>query len=274
MKRIGLFRYHDHLEICKNRLELFRYLNPEIDIYGLYGGNKDNFHATCVQLNHYFSGNYCIEGKSDLWKWKNGDLSVRNWYIDYGKNIDFDMVHIFEWDLMMTESLDKLFSHIPNNALGITGLTSLKKLENKWYWTRNSNQRTEWEALKSLLKANYNFTGPYFASVGPGLSLPKSFLNLYATVEVPEYGNDELRLPAFAAAMGFQLYDTGFVKKWNGKNEKNYFNCNEYEIPVKTVLGQLSRKNGRRVFHPFRDKIKIPDLFTQNNNACYDINLL
>jgi hypothetical protein len=274
MKRIGLFRHHDHLEICRNRLELFSYLNPGVEVYGLYGGKEEDFHTASVLLKDYFSANYCIKGKSDVWKWKNGDLSVCQWYIDYGRYLNFDMVHILEWDLMMTRSLDTLFSHIPGNALGITGLTSLRKLENKWYWTRNSSQRRDWEALKSLLKTNYNFHGPYYASVGPGLSLPKSFLESYATAEIPEYGNDELRLPAFAAAMGFELKDTGFVKKWNGKTEKRFFNCNEYEIPLKTVINQLNRKNGRRVFHPFRDIIEIPNLFTQKSNAYYDINLL
>jgi hypothetical protein len=252
MKRITLFRYHKNFTLCSNRLELFSRFNPEIDIFGLFGGKEDEYETSTEILKNHLTGNYCLRNVDDIWKWKNGDLAILRWYKDFGKHIDFDMLHLLEWDIIMAGRLEELYADIPGNTLGITGLIPLQNIEKEWFWTRNSIQNQEWNILKNHVKQEHSYNGPYFASVGPGLSLPKSFLEEYARLQIPEYCNDELRLPLFAKALGFQIKDTGFFRKWFSNSEKRFFNCNEKEISLKNLLKQVKKKNGRRVFHPFR----------------------
>ena len=274
MRRLGLFRYHNNLEICKNRLKLFRQINPDVKVYGLFGGKEEDFDDSHSQLKDYFEGNYCLKGKSNLWKWKNGDLAIRQWYLDYGKHLDFDMLHLLEWDLLMTCPIEEIYAHIPKDTLGVTGLISLEKVEEEWFWTRDPLQKENWNKLKDHVKKKYNFHGPYFASVGPGLMLTKSFLEQYAKDHIPEYCNDELRLPLFASALKLEMKDTGFLKKWFSKTEKKYFNCNENNISLKSLMKQLNKKNGRRVFHPFREEIDINLILNHKNVPCHDFKLL
>jgi len=40
MKRIILFRFHTNVDICKNRLRLLKKYNPEVKIFGLFGGQE------------------------------------------------------------------------------------------------------------------------------------------------------------------------------------------------------------------------------------------
>jgi hypothetical protein len=255
LKRIGLFRYHNNLDGCTNRLELFKKLNPSIPVYGLYGGKEEDFPEFSGALRPYFEDNYCIQDKPDIWKWKNGDLAFREWYINLGQSIDFDVVHILEWDLIMFEPLDVLYQHVPGNGLGISGLLPLRDIEDRWFWTRNADQKNEWKELLEHVAAKHGYNDIPLASVAPGLTMPKKFLKEYAKEEIPDLVHDELRIPLFAQAFGFEIHDTGFFKKWFSKKEWKYFNCNDFPILEKRIKKQLRGKKGRRVFHPFREII-------------------
>ena len=262
MKRIALFRYHNQANICINRIELFKHYNPYTPVYGLFGGPEENFDTYQRLLDTYLKGNYCLKEKPDEWKWKNGDLAIRKWYMDYGKDLDFDMLHILEWDLLMFESLDELYAHIPQNSLGVSGLTRLNKISNKWFWTRDPHQKSEWETLHQQVQQKYGPIKNLYASVAPGLCMPKSFLEQYAQAKVPELSHDELRITLFAQAMGFKLYDTRFFKRWFSKKEWKYFNCNNFNITWSTISHELSKKKGRRVFHPHRELVPLANLQT------------
>jgi hypothetical protein len=260
MKRIGLFRYHNNPEFCKNRIELFHHYNPETPAYGLFGGNEQAFPAYSEMLKGHLAGNYCLKNVSDEWKWKNGDLAFRLWYKDYGHRLGFDVVHILEWDLVMFDTLDNLYGHIPDNAAAVTGLTRLKKVFKKWFWTRDLKQRQEWDQLNRYIHSHFGNSMTPYASVGPGLVLPRSFLEQYTQFPVPDWSNDELRIPLFLQSLGFEIYDTGFYKKWFSEREWKYFNCNGFDISWSVIKKELNKKGGRRVFHPYRQMISIPEI--------------
>src|SRR5450759_351978 len=82
-----------------------------------------------------------------------------------------------------------------------------------------------------------------------GLCLPKSFLEKYSAIEIPELGNDELRLPLFSQILGFKLYDTGLKKEWFDKKEEEFFNCYKFYISSSSITKELARPSGRRAFH-------------------------
>jgi hypothetical protein len=53
MKRIILFRYHANPLVCVDRLELLKKNNPDIPIYGIYGGIEEEFQLFKVKLKPY-----------------------------------------------------------------------------------------------------------------------------------------------------------------------------------------------------------------------------
>ena len=88
--------------------------------------------------------------------------------------------------------------------------------------------------------------------LGPGYCLPKAFLERYAAADVPEVGNDEMRLPYFGELFGFELRDTGFYGRWFDTEIEKVFNANGDEIPDELILEALGEQDGRRAFHPYR----------------------
>lgn len=252
MKRIIVFRFHRSPVACKNRLQLLRLFNPDIKIYGLFGGNEMDFPKIRKKLGKDLEHIYCISGKSREWKWRNGDLALRLWYLDYGKDIAFDMIHFIEWDLIVLDSISQIYSHIPAEGIGLSGLIPLRDIENRWPWTAKEPYRSEWHKFYSLLKDKYQYDLEPYASIAIGACLPRLFLDKYSAADIPELCNDELRVTLFGQILGFKLYDTGFYK-WHDKEEEKYFNVEIRNIETKTIRKELKRLNGRRVFHPYRN---------------------
>lgn len=252
MERIILFRFHKDPVICKNRLRLLKRFNPDIQIFGLYGGPEKDYKKFQKKLKFYLGDIYCIQGKTASWKWRNGDLAIRLWYKKIGKTLSFDMLHVVEWDLLLFDSLDKIYKDIPKDGVGLTALTLLKKVERDWPWVSKEPHKSEWNALLNFVRDKFNYNQEPYTCKGPALCLPKRFLERYSSIEIPELCNDELRLSLFSQIFGFKLYDTCFYKRWSNESEKEFFNCDGHEINLSIISKELVKYSGRRVFHPFQ----------------------
>ncbi len=253
MKRLVLFRFHQNRVVCKNRLDVLRRYNPAIEIHGLYGGEESMYPNVQRAIGDDFSSLFCLKGKTAQWKWLHGDLAVREWYQAVGRLLAFDVVHLVEWDLVLLDSLENLYRHVPAAAAGITGLVRMELIKDRWCWTsRNSWWTTQWERLLAHVEEVYQYDGEPYASQGPGLCLPRKFLELYAAAEVPRYCHDEVRLPLFAQSFGIDLFDTGFYDGWFNGTREAFFNCRNQEINPQVMWDELGRTDGRRAFHPFR----------------------
>jgi len=250
--RIILYRYHNNVDYCIDRLKMIKKYNPDILIYGLYGGEEKHYADFEKDLECFLDGNYCIKNKSQFWKWKNSDLAYRLWYKDYGYKLSFDSLIVLEWDLIMFDSLDNIYKNIKEEQVGLTGLVPLRSIEKEWFWTRDPEQRSYWLELLTLVKNQFGFEGEPYGALCPGVSLPRKFLEAYTVIDPSELCHDELRLPLYAQALGFELVDTGFYKKWFSRKEWKYFNCNNKSITLKIIKRELKKDNGRRTFHPFR----------------------
>jgi hypothetical protein len=255
LKRIALYRYHNNLDFCINRIEYFREFNPDTPVYGLYGGDENEYPVFDEGLAQLLTGNYCIKGQSTFWKWKNGDLAIRLWYKDFGCHLEFDSVIMLEWDLIFLDPVEKVYAGIKENQVGMTGLIPLSKIEKVWFWTRNEIQKQNWQELLHFAADKYNYDQVPMAGLCPGLILPRRFLDDYSRIEVPALCHDELRIPLFAQVLGYELVDLGFYRKWFSRKERQYFNCNDFPISLKTIQREYARQGGRRVFHPFRELI-------------------
>lgn len=253
MERALLFRFHKNPEVCKNRLKLLKKLNPDTRIFGL-GEDLDRMGKITGKL---FEDNFVIDDKDSRWKWKNGDLAVRRWFKEFGNKISFDLLHVIEWDLLLFSSLKEAYKGISKDNVGITAPVPIKDIREKWPWISEGN---DWEKLLRFVKREFGYDKEPYGCAGPGVCLPRKFLKKYSKIDVPELCNDEVRIPLFSQILGFELQDTGFCKRWFSKEECKYFNSINKEIELSVIEEELSKKSGRRVFHPYREKVDIERL--------------
>ncbi len=251
MKRVALLQFHRDWEVCRDRLQLLHAFNPGVEMYGLFGGESADFESA-RDVFEDAALVWHLAGHEARWKWYNTDLGVREWYRSVGHRVPFDVLHVVQWDLLLLAPLDELYAPIPAGALGLTGITPIEAIADRWHWTLNEPHRTELVRLSELVVERFRVEPPAHACLGPGYCLPRAFLDEYAAMDVPELCHDELRLPLFARILGFPVADSGFYPRWFDAKEERFFNANGDEIAEARIREELQRPAGRRAFHPFR----------------------
>ena len=99
--------------------------------------------------------------------WKNGDLAIREWFLDVGHRLDFEMLHVIEWDLVLFGPIREIYRHIGGQEVGLTGLTDLSAVERRWDWTSDPDLKPEWDELRRIAQETYGYQGPHHACLGP-----------------------------------------------------------------------------------------------------------
>lgn len=250
MKRIIVFRFHQNAAVCRNRLELLRLFNPAIELYGLYGGDERDAAALSRRLRPHLEHCYCIRGRSAAWKWQNGDLALAAWFRDFGAHVAFDALHVLEWDMLLLDGVERVYGHLPPRAIGLTGLLPLARINADWKWISREPYRTEWQNLLRHVREAHGYRGEPYACKAGGLTLPRAFLEDYCRLEVPELCNDEIRVPLYGQILGYELADNGYFDFFDATDRK-FFSLWGGHVGTREILGELAKKNGRRVFHPY-----------------------
>lgn len=282
LDRIILFRFHAGFQTCAARIEELLLLNPHLAnrFFGMFGGSPEAYRQIPASLRERFHHIYRLE-QSPEWCWRYGaSLGVRNWYRDFGHGVDFDMLHLIEWDLLIGAPLDHIYAHVPSGSLGLAALLPIAQISAHWYWTTDPQRASEFEALMSHVREKHGFDGPYYACHCPGSCLPRAFLEKFAAREVSDLCHDEIHLPLYAQILGFPLRDAGFHPNWerycsgfyplsrffvktpfrgrgnrihNHHIDYRFFNCARDTIPSALIRKELADPRGHRVFHPVRE---------------------
>lgn len=175
------------------------------------------------------------------------------WHRDQGRRIPFDMLHLVEWDLLPLASLDRIYGEKGRNGVALTGLTPLERIERDWYWTAVEPYATQWRRLQEHVRNRYGWQGPYLACQGPANAFSSAFLERYAQEAIPQLANEELRIPLYAQALGFEVEGLPHIyREIKDPKAMKFFNCEKAPIRTHTIRWELLKPWGRRVFHPYR----------------------
>ncbi len=244
-----VLRYHDRLDVVRQRLRWLRTLNPGVPVHGIYGG-QDVLPTSFADL---FDSHYQLDLLPEL-AWRNMDLALLEWYRAKGQSMSFSHLYVHEWDLVYLAPLTQV---VPQPRVGqslLTGYTPLSMVEWKWDWTNGKRlgPLNEWLELKRFVAGVYHFYGPYYASIGPGAVLSREFLEYYMTLELPLLCNDALRLPLVHAIGKLSVADTGlYPPDWYQPEHVDWirrFNVRKWDVEPSLVVREA--RHGYTAFHP------------------------
>jgi len=247
-----LFCFYKELELCENRLQILKKYNPNLKVFGLYGGDKKSAEKYKKGLNNYLDDFYATPYQNSFWKWLNYDLQILDWYKKRGKNLKWDSVFAVQWDMLIFDSLLKQFKGIKKNQIFLSGLRLLDtKIEDTWNWTKpRSEYRKNYLEFLKYIKNNYNYKKTPLCCFFILQVFPKIFFEKYLTVKNKEIGILEYKVPIYADIFKIPFYKKDIGVKWFEKEEKP-INSGFGEISKKYIAEQLNKKNGWRIFHPF-----------------------
>jgi hypothetical protein len=266
MKLAILFWFYKDIEVCKNRLQLIRKYNPNIKIYGLYGGPSQNSDEFKSGLMEYMDDFFLSPFLDPDWKWYNGDLVILDWYEKRGKVLEWDSIIPVQWDMLVFDSLEKIFSGIKEDEMYISGLQKISSfIEKRWHWTKKSffgsRERKNYLSFKKYIKENYNYDEDLLCCLFILLVIPRKFFDKYLTVENREVGFLEYKIPTYAKIFDFKFFEKDLSVEFSFKKEdrgNKAMNAIPIEINDSYIDSELKKRDGWRIFHPYfnlwRDK--------------------
>lgn len=260
-KAIILFRFHSDIDIAKERIKILRYFNPDLPIYGLFGGSKKDYEIAKTQLDDLVENVWLFpEGKDPKWEWIHGDLMAKEWFRDFGHQVDFDFMYSYEYDLLTLSPLKDIYPNIDQGTIVLAAVTKLKGVEDNWYWTKDPTMRSNYLKFKKYMDQNYNLKVQQYASLGPGALFSRKFLEQFADAEDVDWVIEEITLPAYAEVFGFKLTDHGMHPGFGASVEKQrFFNCNDKEVDKKDIQFQMQKSGGIRAFHPVKYMVTLDE---------------
>jgi hypothetical protein len=276
MRLAILFWFYKDPEICINRLEILRQHNLKTPIYGLYGGDLSKADLNKTALDKYLDDFYVFsEDKDTHWKWIQGDLMIAQWYRDRGKDLDWDTVIIVQWDMLVFESVDSLFSMLQKDHLLLSGLRPIHEVEKDWMWVAPKNLilRSQYLEFIDYIKLAYNYNQTPLGCIFIVVGLPRIFLESYANISCPELGFLEYRIPIYAQIFGIPFCENHSFNAWwvdgdplyQSKNpiqrlvnlfhlrfNPNPLNPTRNDVSLLTIYRHLINDTGARIFHPYQ----------------------
>ena len=278
MRLAVLFWCYKRRDICEDRLRLLRRDNPSLPIFCLFGGDPgeaDDYRRSLEPLVDDF---YAFDGAppvptpddeetgGDLldrfrggvwWKYVYGDLLLAAWYRDRGHRLEWDTVVVVQWDMLIYGRVEAAFAALGRGEILLSGLRPVREVEGRWGWVGAGDPAAEpmYEEFLAHVRERYGYRQEPMCCVAVVLALPREFLRRFAEIERPELGFLEYRLPIYAQAFGVPFCTDHPFRPWWGAVERYSFKstlrARPREIWAPTILVNLLRRDGARVFHPY-----------------------
>jgi hypothetical protein len=264
VKLAVLFWFYKEPDICQNRLEILRQYNPDVPIYGLYGGDLATVDIYKSQLDRYLDDFYAFpEAKDSQWKWLQGDLMITHWYRERGQCLDWDTVTIVQWDMLVFAPIDRLFSMLAPDTILLSGLRPIAEVENDWLWVtpKIPAHRHQYLNFLEYIDKTFDYQQEPMGCIFIIACLPRIFLEPYSQIDRPELGFIEYRIPIYAQILGIPVCENHPFSAWWVDNDPTFYNKN----PWQRTLDLLDRRFNPHPLNPTRNDISLIAIHRQLN---------
>lgn len=255
-----LFWFYKSPELCENRLKLLRKHNPNIKVYGLYGGDPSLSAEFEARLSVYLDDFYIFsQDCSSHWKWYHGDQMIVDWFRQRGQYLAWDTIFIAQWDMLVFDSLTNLFPSLQKDELLLSGLRPVHEVEPWWYYIRpGSEERQEYDRFIKHVRDTYSYDQEPLCCEFIVACLPRTFLIQYQGIPKPELGFLEYKIPIYAQLFGIKLNMDHPHQPWWGDapdaKKASVFsrglNSETTNVPLRVIEAHRIWPWGRRIFHP------------------------
>lgn len=126
----------------------------------------------------------------------NQDLAILNWFSSEGKNLDFDFLVFFEYDMFATRTIESLYGRYTHYDAGFVNYCEARP---SWYWYRNPPGAKE--SILRWLK-HRNLKPVLYGGLFPGNMISRKVLTKLERMRLP-YGFCEMRLPSVLTGLRF-----------------------------------------------------------------------
>ncbi len=251
-----LFWFYKEPDICENRLRLLRKYNPDITVYGLFGGVQEEADTYRKRLGKYLDDFYVSLETDPNRKWIHGDLMILEWFGSRGRNLKWDSIAIVQWDMLVFTSLREYFSDMRGGEIFLSGLRMLDdEIESRWNWTKSDGiERGNYLSFRDHISRRYGYAGDLLACLFIFEIFPRIFFERYLEVSDREVGMLEYKVPTYAKIFNIPFYKRNLGVWWFAPEAESGhipLNARGVEIPEAYIREELEKPGGYRIFHPY-----------------------
>lgn len=253
-----LFWFYKDFNLCRDRLHQFRKQNRDVRVFALYGGPLEKSEEAKITLGDQVDDFYLFSHqKTNLWKWYRGDRMLLTWYEERGRHLEWETLFIMQWDMLILDSLDRLFKGLEPGELLLSGYRPFKEVSEWWHW--GDPDYSELDQFRKKLRNEFKYDGDLFACLFVVSCLPRIFFEKSLTERYPEPGFLEYKIPTMAKIYNIPVCcDHDFEPWWNSDPavadapvENRTLNAIGYDVPIWVILKELADTGGSRLFHPY-----------------------
>jgi hypothetical protein len=260
---VVVFWFYKELDLCLERIKHFKQFNPNLTIYGLYGGvdiDESLLEDIRQEVKHIY---IYKEKKSSRWKWLNGDQMLVDWFRNTGVNFEWQKVFILQWDIVMFKPLDYFIHGIEKDQFALSSFRNIKHVQD-WWPHYEPDKISEFELY---LKENIKFNGDLSCCLFVFALLPREFFEYFKEKEYPGKYFLEYKIPSVLSALGFKPYKSEkFDAFWDKEPSTTYTPIEERNLLAvghgisNEVIKKNLVENKNMIFHPCYTSLKNIDI--------------
>jgi len=163
----------------------------------------------------------------------NQDLALLNWFQSEGRNLDFDFLVFFEYDMLATKTIESLYGKYTHYDAGFVGY---RKVHPSWYWYKYPLRGKE--SILQWLK-DRNLRPVLYRGLFAGHMVSREVLIKLERMRLP-YGFCEMRWPSILNGLGFRCIRLNFPMV------RHRPSISKSDIETRSTLG---------LFHPVYDDV-------------------
>jgi len=257
MKPDVLFWFYKEFAVCKAHINLLKKNNPDSRVYALYGGSLEQENEARHMLEAVVDDFYTYPYEHEpRWKWLHGEQLIETWYKERGKQLEWESVFIMQWDMLVADRLDNIFSSLNAGEILLSGFRPLEEIQSWWPWGKPDNP--ELIEFKHYLQQHFNYQQALYACLFIIVCLPRIFLEKYAQANVPINGFLEYKMPSLAKVFDVPICTQHSFNPWwaadpntqQAPPEAKTLNAVLNQVPTSVILKELAKPQGHRIFHP------------------------
>lgn len=174
MTSVVLFKFHQSFDVCRERVAMLRSFNPNIPVHALYGGPAGGRAAARAALGDLAVDIQQAPDRGADWAWLHNDLMTKQWYRTHGRDIEFDRVYEYDWDLLTAAPLSDIYPDTADDEIALCAAVQFtEEIEQRWVWTNRSESFAQFMAY---MGDTFGLRSLRWASLGPGPLLSRAFL--------------------------------------------------------------------------------------------------
>lgn len=262
MKSAILFWFYKSPALCRSRLKLIRRYNPDVPVFGLYGGPFCDAEMYKKLLLPLLDDLYVFDpdqAHSSFWRWTNGDLVLCDWYRQRGILFEWDSLVIIQWDMLIFDHVQNIFGGLDPNEIILSGVKKLTpKLQADWHWTNDSLETHKARFQRFLLwyRENASQSCELFTCHFIAVSAPRCFWDDYSSLDPMPDGFIEYRFPSIAAFLGYRFasrpeLDTCWYPIGHERHQTKLLSPYVYPISLMRIWSNRIWKKQPQLIHPF-----------------------